>query len=109
MKKKIGLSLLLAILFGLSLPLVAAAASPSHIDEVAVSVSFSDLDIENTTGATILYARLQRASQEVCGIGSYDVMRSLTETRKARDCYEKALAAAVEKIDSDTLTELHRS
>ena len=109
MKKRTGLSVLLAISFGLSLPLTALAASPSHIDTAAVNVSFADLNIDNTAGAKILYARLQRASQEVCGIGSHVDVRSVTETRKARDCYEKALSAAVDKIDSDTLRNIHSS
>ena len=109
MKKRTGLSFLLAISFGLSLPLTALAASPSHIDTAKVNVSFADLNIDNAAGAKILYARLQRASQEVCGIGSNVDVRSLTETRKARACYDKALSAAVEKIDSDALTNIHNS
>ena len=109
MKKRTGLSFLLAISFGLSLPLTALAGSPSHIDTAAVNVSFSDLNIDNTAGAKILYARLQRASKEVCGVGSHVDVRSLTETRKARDCYEKALSAAVDKIDSERLTDIHNS
>ena len=109
MKKRTGLSFLLAISFGLSLPLTALAASPSHIDTAAVNVSFADLNIDNTAGAKILYVRLQRASKEVCGIGSHVDVRSLTETRKARECYEKALSTAVDRIDSDSLTDIHNS
>jgi UrcA family protein len=107
MKKRIELSMLLAIAFGLSLPLAASAASPSHFDDAAVSVSYADLNIDNAAGAKTLYARLQRASQEVCGIGSHVTVRSLTEIRKARDCYETALTSAVRKIDNDKLTDIH--
>jgi len=107
MKKRTGLSVAAIIASGLVLPVVGSAATPSHIDDAAVRVSYADLNIENEEGAKVLYARLKRASQEVCGIGSLDLVRSLTETRKARACYEKALTAAVEKIDSKTLNDVH--
>jgi len=107
MNKKTGLSI--AVIFTLALPMVVSAASPSHIDDAAVRVSYADLNIENEAGAKVLYARLQRASQEVCGIGSYDLVRSVTESRKARACYEEALSTAVERIDSDMLNGIHRS
>lgn len=107
MKKSTGL--VIAASIALALPVVASGASPSHIDDAAVKVSYADLNIENAAGAKILYARLQRASQEVCGIGSHTVVRSLTETRKARACYEEALATAVERVDSDTLKDIHSS
>ena len=109
MKKRTGFGLLVAISFGLSLPLTALAASPSHIDTAAVNVSFADLNIANETGAKLLYARLERASQEVCGVGSHNSVRSLTETKNVRACYEKALSAAVEKLDSELLTSIHNS
>ena len=109
MKKKTGLSIAAIVVLGLALPMTGLAASPSHIDDAAVKVSYSDLNIANEAGAKLLYARLQRASQEVCGVGSHNIVRSLTETKKARSCYEKALSAAVEKIDSDVLTVVHNS
>ena len=107
MKKTTGLSIAAIIASGLVLPVVGSAATPSHIDDAAVRVSYADLNINNAAGAEVLYTRLQRASQEVCGIGSGLDVRSLSETRKARVCYEKALTAAVNRIDSDVLTELH--
>lgn len=107
MKKRTGLSVAAVIASGLVLPVVGPAATPSHIDDAAVRVSYADLNINNAAGAEVLYARLQRASQEVCGIGPGLDMRSLSETRKARVCYEKSLTAAVNRIDSDALTELH--
>jgi UrcA family protein len=109
MNKITGLSIAAIVASGLALPLVGLAASPSHIDDDSVKVSYSDLNITNEAGAKLLYARLQRASQEVCGVGSHNIVRSLTETKKARACYEKALSAAVEKLDSELLTVIHNS
>lgn len=104
---KVGIITLLT--FGLAAPLAAMGATPTHLEDAAVKVSYADLNIENKAGAKILYARLQRASQEVCGIGSHDLVRSLTESRKARACYDEALTAAVKKIDSAALKEIHSS
>lgn len=109
MKKITGLSIAAIFVLGLALPMAGLAASPSHIDSAAVKVSYADLNIANEAGAKVLYARLQRASEEVCGIGSHAVVRSLTEIRKARACYEKTLATAVNRIDSDVLTSVHNS
>lgn len=109
MNKITGLGIAAIVATGLTLPLAGMAAAPSHFDDVGVKVSYSDLNIGNEAGAKVLYARLQRASQEVCGVGSHNIVRSLTETKKARACYEKALTAAIEKIDSELLTVIHNS
>lgn len=109
MKKRTGLSIAAMTAFGLALPLTGSAAAPNHIEDAAIKVSYADLNIENSAGAKVLYTRLQRASQEVCDIGTHVVVRSLTESRKARNCYEKALAAAVEKVGSAVLSDFHDS
>ena len=109
MNKITGLGIAAIVAMGLALPLAGMAAAPSHIDDAAVKVSYSDLNINNEAGAKVLYSRLQRASQEVCGVGSHNIVRSLTETKKARACYEKALTAAIEKLDSELLTVIHDS
>ena len=109
MNKISGLGIAAIVATGLVLPLAGMTATPSHIDDAAVKVSYADLNINNEAGAKVLYAMLQRASQEVCGVGSHDILRSLTETKKARACYEKALTAAIQKIDSELLTVIHDS
>jgi len=109
MNKITGLGIAAIVATGLALPLAGMAAAPSHIDDAAVKVSYSDLNINNEAGAKVLYSRLQRASQEVCGVGSHNIVRSLTETRKAQACYEDALTSAIEKLDSELLTAIHNS
>ena len=109
MNKITGLGIAAIVATGLALPLTGMAAAPSHIDDAAVKVSYSDLNINNEAGAKVLYSRLQRASQEVCGVGSHSIVRSLTETRKAQACYEDALTSAIEKLDSELLTAIHNS
>ena len=92
---------------GLTLPTLGLAGVPSQTEKVSVKVSYADLDIHSSAGAKVLYARLKRASEQVCGSTSYVTTRSLTETSKAKACVREALEASVEKIDSDALEEIH--
>jgi UrcA family protein len=73
----------------------------------AVRVSYADLDIHSEAGAKVLYSRLKRASEEVCGIQSHVINGSLAATKNARACYREALEVSVKKIDSDALTGIH--
>mgnify|MGYP001813056303 CR=1 FL=1 len=104
-RRKAGTFILLAL--GLTAPAIGSAATPSHFEDVSVRVSFADLNIHSQAGAKVLYARLKRASEEVCGLDFYTINRSLTQKRIARACYLAALEASVEKVDSDALSEMH--
>ena len=103
--RKTGVSLLLT--FGIALPAIGLAAAPSQIDDVSVRVSYADLDIHSEAGAKVLYSRLKRASEEVCGIQSHVINGSLAATKNARACYREALEVSVKKIDSAALTGIH--
>ena len=92
---------------GIAVPAAAYAAAPTHFSDASVKVSYADLDIQSKAGAKVLYSRLKRASEEVCGIKPHVINGSLAETHKARMCYREALEASVENIDSDALTEIH--
>ncbi|MCK5325442.1 MAG: UrcA family protein [Woeseiaceae bacterium] len=101
---------------GLATPMISLAAAPSQIDDTSVNVSYADLNIEAEAGAKVLYARLKRASEQVCSVeshlgwvGARRLLGSLTAVHKAKVCYKDALAAAVAEIDSDTLTNIHSS
>lgn len=95
------------LLIGVAAPAIGMAASPSQIEDATIKVSYADLNIQSEAGARILYARLKRATEEVCGIQSHVINGSLAETLRARTCFREALEASVEKIDSDALTEIH--
>jgi len=105
--RKTRLSLLL--LLGISVPAVGMAAAPSQIDDASIKVSYADLNIQSEAGARVLYTRLKRASEEVCGIQSHVINGSLSATLRARTCFRETLEASVEKIDSDALTKIHSS
>lgn len=100
-----ALSLMLAI--GIAGPVIGSAAAPSQIDRVSVKVSYADLDIDSAAGAKVLYSRLKRASEEVCGVQHHVIHGSLAATKKARTCYHETLEASVEKIGSEALTKIH--
>jgi UrcA family protein len=107
--KTLRLTITAFAVIGLALPLAATAAAPSQIDSAAVKVSYDDLNISSEAGARVLYARLQRASERVCGVGSILEMGSLSATHGAKACYEETLDEAVVKIDSEALTSIHES
>ena len=93
--------------FAIAAPASGIAAASGKFDSVSVKVSYGDLDIHSKAGATVLYSRLRRASEEVCGFRSQEIKSPLTLTTKARACFHQTLEAAVEQIDSDTLQEIH--
>ena len=87
----------------------AIAASPSQLDDSAVSVSYADLNIDNAAGAKVLYSRLQRASETVCNVQSYRELGSLSRVAQADQCYSETLNKAVSKINSAELRKIHSS
>ena len=105
--RKTRLSTLL--LLGIALPAAGMAATPSQIDDAAVKVSYADLNIQSEAGARVLYTRLKKASEEVCGIQTHVIDGSLAATLRARACFRETLEASVENIDSDALTKIHSS
>lgn len=70
----------------------------------AVRVDFSDLDVARGAGAEILYQRLRAAAKSVCGAADG---RDLTATQEARKCFAETLDAAVSKVNSKRLQEIH--
>jgi UrcA family protein len=81
---------------------IAAAPTP---DEVAVS--YVRADLSEPKAARSLYKRIQAAARSVCHEPTYSL--ELTRYRIYRQCYERAVDAAVAKVDASALTALHRS
>ena len=90
----------------LAIPVTAIGAAPSQFERISVKVSYADLDIHSDKGAKVLYSRLKRASQKACGLGPY-LTSGLSERLKAKICYDEALDAAVVRIDSSVLQQIH--
>lgn len=84
-----------------------AAADGAKSEKTAVKVTFEDLNIQSEAGARILYSRLKRASREACNVGTLRETGGLSRSVAASECYDAALSKAVERIDSETLQEIH--
>jgi UrcA family protein len=109
-KSKLFKSLLAAIIVViLSAPTIASADANSGLQGVSLKVSYADLNLEKQKGAKALYRRLQQASKQACDVRGLNVEGSLKQATEARQCYREALSAAVEKIDSDLVTQIHSS
>ncbi|HKZ73327.1 MAG TPA: UrcA family protein [Steroidobacteraceae bacterium] len=83
-----------------------APANPADGEPRSVTVGFADLNLNSPEGAQALYRRISSAARTVCGLNS----NPLPAVRiAARQCYQEAIAGAVAKVDSQTLTALHRA
>ena len=85
-----------------------AFADPREPEFAAVAVSYAELDLSKSAGAEVLYDRLQRAAEKVCGV--HERSSSLYHVAIAAEkkaCYEEALSRAVAQIDAPLLKEQH--
>jgi UrcA family protein len=71
-------------------------AVAAHADPVKAVVNYSDLDLSRAADARSLYARLQKASDQVCSV--YKDTRNLTRKRLFEACYQDSLTRAVDDI-----------
>jgi UrcA family protein len=96
-----------AFVIGITFLGVALASQPVLVDDaLSAKVQFGDLNLNSAAGAKILYGRLSKAARSVC---SPFESRELATTAKWHNCYDRALAAAVAKIDKPMVTQLHDS
>ena len=72
----------------------------------SINVSYVTADVATTEGAQALYQHLQRAAKLVCHEPN---IRELDAYRLYQKCFDRAVDAAVAKVDSSALTALHRS
>lgn len=78
-----------------------AARQPSR---QGMSVEVSDIDINTTAGATILYSRIKRVARRICG---REHLSSAT-TLLYRDCVKTAIDDTVAAVNLPQLTSVHR-
>lgn len=83
-----------------------SAAAATDGFKVSVDVNYADLDLDTKAGAKALYARLETASRNVCGLGSNRDKATLKQLQDARQCYREALKHAVESVGDDALAML---
>jgi UrcA family protein len=97
-----------ALVLGIvGVPLAAVAALSSEYVTEEASVTYDDLDIHSVAGARVLYARLRRASREVCDMDSAFSTHQLPDLADAKRCYRETLDNAVATFDSEELRTVH--
>ena len=89
----------------LAFPLFASASVLNAPDAQRVSVG--SLDLTNERDQQELYQRLQDKSREVCGYTNLRITGSVERSISNEECYQGTLTAAVERVDSEALTQLH--
>lgn len=83
--------------------LAAAAAAPSFAQEAQSRVvSYADLDLYDPADADEFIARIQNASDEVCG--DHPGRRTIAETRDVRDCSAETTDYAIEDFGHPMVT-----
>ena len=70
----------------------------------AVSVDLADLDLSTEQGQVLMEARIKRAAKEVCGSQDYRTAGSLENARKNKACFNEAVSAAVDSVESHLYT-----
>ena len=85
----------------LAAPAVSTAANVEQI-----TVHFGDLNIDQTTGAVILYRRIRHAAERVCG--ERELPGSRVVSLDWRRCVADSIDRAVISVDRPALTAYHR-
>jgi UrcA family protein len=90
---------------------VASLAISVHADESiaqvpARTVHYSDLNLNTQAGTEVLYKRIRRAAEQVCG----DVdSRQLKEAAAARACIEQAVIGSIRAVNNPRLTNTYNA
>jgi UrcA family protein len=86
----------------------AASAQPRQGPEAAARVTYSDLDLSGEDGARTLLARINVAAKTACGKTVHSPLFPRTVARHDA-CVADATRAAIDRVDSQMLADLHRT
>lgn len=86
-----------------------ASADQSAAAKPAVTVTYADLDVGTTEGATALLRRVKLAAREACEPARVPGPMQPRATSQYRDCVAEAVDIAVARIDIPLVAELHRA
>jgi UrcA family protein len=78
-----------------------AQAADAGNDRAALTVHYSDLNLDTPAGAAALYQRIRHAAEQVCGKAD---SRRLDEMVVTQDCMDKAIASSVSAVGNAQLT-----
>ena len=83
-------------------PTIASASygdSPNSVISTSKVVRFHDLKLDQAGDVATLYARIRHAAAEVCSSSAAAAVQ--------RDCYQEAIATAVERVNNPSLKAYH--
>ena len=84
---------------------VSLADKPDKFETRSAMVGFSDLNLSNPAGVAELYRRIKGTAHRLCANPNATMtIRSKSE----RKCAREAVAEAVERMQNERLSELHR-
>jgi len=94
---------LFAAVAAVSFASVAQIAQAADVinDRPALTVRYSDLNLDTQAGAAALYQRIRHAAEQVCGKAD---SRRLDEMVVAQSCMNKAIASSVSAVGNAQLT-----
>ena len=94
---------LFAAVAAVSFASVAQIAQAADVinDRPALTVRYSDLNLDTQAGAAALYQRIRHAAEQVCGKAD---SRRLDEMVVAQNCMDKAIASSVSAVGNAQLT-----
>ncbi|GEM_PF-2320844 len=82
---------------------VTTVTADAMTETVKRTVSVADLDLTTPEAQEILYYRLSRAAEQVCGSDDLRVAGSLAQATRNRDCYEDSLSRAIAEVSNSAL------
>jgi UrcA family protein len=98
-KQVTGVTNLLVVATALTVGMLTGVAHSAEVP--AQAVRFQDLNLNTDAGVQVLYKRIQRAANQVCG----DVDgRDLVVARAHKACVDRAVADAVATVNNQMLT-----
>jgi UrcA family protein len=100
-KQVTGVTNLLVVATALAVGMLAGVAHAAEAEAQAQVVRFQDLNLNTDAGVQVLYKRIQRAANQVCGV--VDV-RDLAVARAHQACVAKAVGDAVATVNNQMLT-----
>ena len=116
MNRNLGVPLVVGLLCTAAFTATGAIASEQADNTVRVNdplnvieslaVSYAPTDLTRPEAAQALYLHIQRAAKMVCHEPG---LRDLAVYSAYQRCYDRAVNDAVEKVNVNTLTALHRS
>jgi UrcA family protein len=94
---------LFAAVAAVSFASVAQMAQAADVlnDRPALTVRYSDLNLDTPAGAAVLYQRIRHAAEQVCGKAD---SRRLDEIVVTQDCMDKAIGSSVSAVGNAQLT-----